>query len=121
MNTSDGIEFGENGLLPAIVQDAESGEVLMLAYMNPRALAMTLERADLVLSRSRCELGTREKHQKRPAREGTETRCDGDAWSCVSQVGSGACHTDGALLHRVLTRTPPEVSVWSSTKHLRIR
>lgn len=35
------LEFGENGLIPAIVQDAETGDVLMLAYVSPEALAET--------------------------------------------------------------------------------
>ena len=34
----DGVKFDENGLVPVIVQDYESGEVLMLAYMNTKAV-----------------------------------------------------------------------------------
>ena len=32
-------KFDDNGLIPAIAQDAETGQILMTAYMNPRALA----------------------------------------------------------------------------------
>jgi len=39
----DSVDFGTDGLVPAIVQDAESGEILMLAYMNREALEKTLE------------------------------------------------------------------------------
>lgn len=39
----DGIQFNENGLLPVIAQDYESGEVLMLAYMNAKAVEETVE------------------------------------------------------------------------------
>ena len=46
--------FGADGLLPAVVQDAETGEVLMLAYMNRESLAETLKRGEMVYySRSR--------------------------------------------------------------------
>ena len=37
------LKFDSNGLIPAIVQDAENGDVLMLAYMNPKSLARTIE------------------------------------------------------------------------------
>src|SRR3954463_6225842 len=51
------IEFDQQGLVPCIVQDFASGEVLMLAYMSARSLEMTLEEGDLHFhSRSRDEL-----------------------------------------------------------------
>ena len=40
------IKFDANGLVPAIVQDAETNEVLMLAYMNRESLQLTLERGE---------------------------------------------------------------------------
>ncbi len=43
MNIIDKIKFNEQGLIPAIVQDAESNEVLMMAYMNKVALEKTFE------------------------------------------------------------------------------
>lgn len=53
----ESITFDENGLLPAIVQDAQSKEVLTLAYMNKESLAKTLEtRETWFWSRSRQEL-----------------------------------------------------------------
>jgi phosphoribosyl-AMP cyclohydrolase len=39
----DGLRFDSNGLIPAVVQDAENGEVLMVAYMNRAAVEKTLE------------------------------------------------------------------------------
>ena len=39
----DGVRFDAKGLVPAIVQDAQSGEVLMMAYMNRQALEKTLK------------------------------------------------------------------------------
>ena len=48
------VAFGEGRLLPAIAQDVDSGEVLMLAWMNPEALQLTLQRGRAVFwSRSR--------------------------------------------------------------------
>ena len=51
------IKFDERGLVPAIIQDADTGEVLMLGYMNEEALRRTLSGEDVwFYSRSRQEL-----------------------------------------------------------------
>ena len=51
------IKYDANGLVPAIVQDAETHEVLMLAYMNAESLRLTLETGEMWFwSRSRSEL-----------------------------------------------------------------
>jgi phosphoribosyl-AMP cyclohydrolase len=51
------IKFNEKGLIPAVVQDAETGEVLMLGYMNEESLRLTLTSGDVwFYSRSRQEL-----------------------------------------------------------------
>ena len=51
------IKFDSNGLIPTIVQDAETNEVLMLAYMNRESLQLTLEKGETYFwSRSRQEL-----------------------------------------------------------------
>ena len=51
------LKFNEKGLIPAIAQDADTGEVLMLGYMNEEALRRTLEGPDVwFYSRSRQEL-----------------------------------------------------------------
>ena len=49
------IRFDDRGLVPAVVQDVENGEVLMMAWMNAESLARTLEEghADAVLAASR--------------------------------------------------------------------
>lgn len=53
----EGLKFDDRGLIPAIVQDAESGKVLTLAYMDRESLAITLERKlTCFWSRSRQEL-----------------------------------------------------------------
>ncbi|MGA1874874.1 MAG: phosphoribosyl-AMP cyclohydrolase [bacterium] len=43
MNLFERLTFGSQGLIPAIIQDAQNSEVLMLAYMNKESLRMTLE------------------------------------------------------------------------------
>jgi phosphoribosyl-AMP cyclohydrolase len=51
------IRFDANGLIPAIVQDADSKDILMLAYMNAESLQLTLEKGETFFwSRSRGEL-----------------------------------------------------------------
>ena len=51
------IKFDEKGLVPAIVQDANTGEVLTLAYMNKESLELSIETGETVFfSRSRHEL-----------------------------------------------------------------
>ena len=90
------VRFDERGLVPAIAQDADSGEVLMLAWMNAESLSMTLAEGRMVYwSRSRSELwrkgDTSGDHQDvRWARYD----CDGDTLLFkVVQHGGGACHT----------------------------
>jgi len=51
------LKFDSQGLIPAIIQDARNGEVLMLGYMNRESLAQTIESGDVwFYSRSRQEL-----------------------------------------------------------------
>jgi len=84
------------GLIPAVAQDAATGEVLMLAYMNRQALEKTIETGEVhYWSRSRRELwrkgGTSGHVQK--LRE-LRLDCDGDAILVkIEQVGGAACHT----------------------------
>ena len=51
------LNYNEKGLIPAIIQDADTGEVLMLGYMNEESLGLTLSSGDVwFYSRSRQEL-----------------------------------------------------------------
>ena len=91
----DQLKFDEQGLIPAIAQDAESGEVLMVGYMNAEALRRTLETGLATYwSRSRQEYWVKGKtsgHLQK-VRE-VRVDCDGDAILLrVEQVGA-ACHT----------------------------
>ena len=89
------LRFDERGLIPAVVQEAESGEVLMVAWMNGEALERTLrDGRTWFWSRSRRELwakGETSGHVQHV--EEVRADCDGDALLVrVHQVGV-ACHT----------------------------
>jgi len=90
-------------LIPAIAQDAETGEVLMLAYMNQESLALTISSGRATYwSRSRNELwekGATSGHTQKVISIAID--CDGDALLLkVEQVGA-ACHTgDRSCFHR---------------------
>ncbi len=93
--TMDNVRFDERGLVPAVVQDALSGEVLMLAYMNRESLEKTLATGETHFwSRSRNELwhkGATSGHVQKVT--GMSLDCDGDTILVrVLQTGA-ACHT----------------------------
>jgi phosphoribosyl-AMP cyclohydrolase len=92
----DEVAWNAEGLAPAVAQDATSGEVLMLAWMNRDALRRTLESGEAVYwSRSRKALwkkGETSGHVQR-VRE-IRIDCDADAIVlAVESVGGVACHT----------------------------
>ncbi len=89
------LKFDEKGLIPAIVQDVKTGEVLMLAYMNRESLLQTIKTGKMTYwSRSRGKLwvkGETSGHLQL-VRE-VRVDCDGDALLFkVEQIGA-ACHT----------------------------
>ena len=91
----DEIVFDERGLVPCVVQDWASGEVLTLAYMNAEALERTRATGELHLwSRSRAQLWHKgETSGNTQAVRALRLDCDGDAVLVrVDQTG-GACHT----------------------------
>jgi phosphoribosyl-AMP cyclohydrolase len=92
----DAVRWSAEGLVPAIAQDADSGRVLTLAWMNREALARTAETGEAhYWSRSRRSLwrkGEMSGHVQR-VRE-IRLDCDNDAiLLAVEQVGGIACHT----------------------------
>lgn len=94
MNTPDFSKTG--GLIPAIAQDAVTGEVLMLAYMNAEAWARTLQSGFATyFSRSRNALwlkGETSGHKQRIISIALD--CDSDTVLLkVEQIGGSACHT----------------------------
>ena len=92
----DKIRFNADGLIPAIAQDADSGRVLMLAWMNREALKLTAEKKQAVYwSRSRQKLwhkGEQSGHVQRV--QEIRFDCDEDVILLkVEQIGGIACHT----------------------------
>jgi phosphoribosyl-ATP pyrophosphohydrolase/phosphoribosyl-AMP cyclohydrolase len=89
------VRFDERGLVPCVMQDARSGEVLTLAYMNEESLLLTLETREIHLySRSRREIW------HKGATSGNVQRvrqlrydCDGDALVALVDPVGPACHT----------------------------
>jgi phosphoribosyl-AMP cyclohydrolase / phosphoribosyl-ATP pyrophosphohydrolase len=89
------VRFDERGLVPVVIQDWRTGEVLTLAYANSEALARTRETGELHLfSRSRNELwhkgATSGNTQKVRA---LRLDCDGDAVLALVEPAGPACHT----------------------------
>ncbi|GAB4539713.1 MAG: hypothetical protein Kow0063_28810 [Anaerolineae bacterium] len=89
------LKWDGRGLIPAIVQDAETGQVLTLAYMNAQALRLTLETGETWFwSRSRQELWHKGATSGNTQRV-VEVRYDCDADALLVRVvpAGPACHT----------------------------
>ena len=90
------LNYDANGLVPAIAQDAATGEVLMLAYMNEAAFRRTVETGYVTYySRSRRKLWTKgETSGNRQRVLQLYLDCDLDAVLVkIEQIGGAACHT----------------------------
>ena len=97
------IVYDERGLVPCIVQDWSSGEVLTLAYMNARALERTRATGELHLwSRSRDELWHKGATSgNTQAVRALRIDCDGDALLALVEPAGPACHTgERTCFHR---------------------
>ena len=95
----DAVRFDSAGLIPAIAQDAGSGQILMVAWMNAESLAETAQTGRAVFwSRSRKRLwrkGEESGHVQRV--QELRLDCDGDVILLkVEQLGGIACHTGRA-------------------------
>ena len=91
-----GVKYDTSGLVPTIAQDVDTGEVLMMAWMNAETLRMTLDEGRMVYwSRSRQEIW----RKGDTSGDGQYVRealydCDSDVLLFkVVQEGKGACHT----------------------------
>lgn len=90
------VHWNEQGLVPAIAQDWQTGEVLMMAWMNPESLALTVAGGQVVYwSRSRQALWRKgETSGNVQLLKELRLDCDGDTLLLlVDQVGDIACHT----------------------------
>lgn len=101
------LKFDDNGLIPAVVQDAQTNAVLMVAYMNAEALRLTIETGEAVFwSRSRNELW------HKGATSGNVQRiheirvdCDADTLLLRVEPAGAACHTgEYSCFYRELER-----------------
>ncbi|HEY50577.1 MAG TPA: phosphoribosyl-AMP cyclohydrolase [Dehalococcoidia bacterium] len=95
MESIENLKFNEKGLIPAIAQDEETGEVLMLGYMNQEALRRTLTSGEVwFYSRSRQELW----HKGATSGNRIMVRsvwadCDGDTILVKAKPLGPVCHT----------------------------
>lgn len=108
MSWQDAIAWDAQGLVPAIAQDIDSGQVLTLAWMNRNALEASIREGRAVYwSRSRSRLW-RKGEESGHVQVLKEVRidCDGDAvLLLVEQIGGIACHTGRArCFYRVYER-----------------
>jgi len=90
------VRYDADGLVPAIVQDVDTGAVLMMAWMNAATLRMSLEQGRTVFwSRSRQEVWRKgDTSGDRQFIRSAAYDCDGDTLLFrVEQEGAGACHT----------------------------
>jgi phosphoribosyl-AMP cyclohydrolase len=92
----DQIKWTDDGLVPAIAQDAETGRILMFAWMNRESLRLTVEKNEAVYySRSRQKLwhkGEESGHTQKL--RSLRLDCDGDVIALqIEQTGGIACHT----------------------------
>ena len=97
------IAYDERGLVPCVIQDWRSGEVLTLAYMNAEALAATRRTGELHLwSRSRGELWRKGATSgNTQAVRAIRYDCDGDALVALVEPAGPACHTgERTCFHR---------------------
>jgi len=105
MPDAPSLAFDERGLIPAVVQDAENGEVLMVAWMNEEAVKKTLESGRTWFwSRSRREMW-RKGDTSGHVQHVREVRydCDGDTLLVKVIQEGAACHTgERSCFHRVL-------------------
>ena len=109
-----GIAFDDRGLVPCVVQDWSSGEVLTVAYMNRDALERTLESGETHFwSRSRGELW----HKGETSGNTQQLRslrydCDADALLALVEPAGPACHTgERTCFHRAMHAAAGEQAV----------
>jgi phosphoribosyl-AMP cyclohydrolase len=111
------VEFDDQGLIPAIAQDEQTGRVLMVAWMNREALLETVKVGCAVyFSRSRQRLWRKgESSGHTQVVKHIRLDCDGDViLLTVNQVGDIACHTGReSCFYRELTQTDGKMQ-WQS-------
>ncbi len=111
MSTLDELKWDRDGLIPALVQEARTGEILMLAWMDRQALSQTVEtRLAHYWSRSRQALWQKgETSGHRQHVEAIYADCDRDAILLLVHQEGVACHTGSrtCFFHELAVGTPP--------------
>jgi len=109
----DEIEFDDRGLAPCVIQDAATGEVLTLAWLNAEALRLTIETGEMHLwSRSRGELWHKGETSGNVQRvRELRNDCDADAVLALVDPAGPACHTgERTCFYRSANGEPAPVS-----------
>lgn len=96
MNLNDLIKFDEKGLIPAIIQDERTKQVLMLGYMNPESLEITMkENIACFWSRSRQKLWRKGETSGNVLKvKQIRIDCDGDTLLLLCEPAGPTCHTN---------------------------
>lgn len=109
----DSLKYDANGLIPCIAQDAASGEVLMMAWMNADSVAMTLKTGKVTYwSRSRGEFwikGESSGHAQRLIE--LRIDCDRDCLLAVVDQTGPACHTNRRSCFYTALRGGEEIEI----------
>ena len=112
---AESLRYDDRGLLPAIAQDADSGEVLMLAWMNAEAVARTLETGRVIYwSRSRQAFWVKgETSGHRQHLVEMRLDCDRDCLLILVRQDGPACHTGRRSCFYTAVRDGDEVELMS--------
>ena len=105
------VRFDEQGLVPCVAQDAASGEVLTLAYLNEESLRLSVETGEMhFFSRSRERIWRKGEESGHVLRlKQLRVDCDGDAILALVEPTGPACHTgERTCFYRQLDGTSPE-------------
>ncbi len=107
------LKYNDAGLIPAIAQDAASGEVLMMAWMNAEAVARTLETGQVTYwSRSRQEFWVKGATSgNTQALVDFKVDCDRDCLLIEVQQAGPACHTGRRTCFYTAVRNGEEIEV----------
>lgn len=107
------LSYDEKGLIPAIAQDAESGEVLMMAWMNAESVARTLDSGKVTYwSRSRAALWVKgESSGHVQALVEMRVDCDRDCLLVLVRQTGPACHTNRRSCFYTAIRGGEEVEI----------
>ena len=105
------IRFDERGLVPCVAQDADSGEVLTLAYANEESLRLSVETGEMhFFSRSRNRIWRKGEESGHVLKlKQLRIDCDGDAILALVEPTGPACHTgERSCFYRELDGSEPE-------------